>query len=1029
MKTAKRVLAILMAMLMAVSVFAVAASAAGSLQTAIDNAAAGATVKINSNTKESVTINKNLTLDLGGKILKSVEGSPAITVSNGAQVTITNGYVESFYYSYSGATQKTLDILKDITTAKNPSAIVAKGAGTKVTLTDVRAMGGLVRIPKTREWFVPTGSALKIYGGATAELNNAVLIGSYAVSNDPDNTGSPAGTVVVNDAILIGFMDYVKRASGLVYDEATVEKVNAADRIAGFLNDGIKLEKKEINLLKKVMDDRVYIFTTKPTDDKAVVTINMDAQTAVITAEVVEDLVNTDCSYKYVPENAYDVATGKTFALDTEIPAAEVLDKDIRINYRLEFQLKGDIKKFANNFGAKFDEYYAKAIQKADAAFTQVLDTYDSKLQQLADIFDKVDEAGGTSITVGGTTYNAANELGDDFWAIERAILSVGGVTLYNKTEAGEDGFTTMKFKSPLYNNGAAAPAEGTYVKGAAHSDFDIVDGQIVPITYYDVEQLGTLDKLNALIEEFKAIKAGASLGDQSKWVDYVQFVVDNYEGVLDIIAEAETNLKALQTTLKTGKVGEVVDALGMKSELKTLDNIVNAVVDVNDAIDTALDNSIVADVRAKVNAHANDGTVEEYVGKVKAFVNDYTTYFTPEDFLLEGGAFGKTYRVTGPTRVEIIAKGKLNVKVLGDGSVAYTPDNAVAGSTASEQFVGIGYDKAVTLTATAKNGAEFMYYVNTDTQRILSTDPVLEINTQIERYVEAVFESASNAQVVFTNGSGVISDVKAYTGSIDTASVEKPYTAGYNVTGWGPNGNTTLTSADFVSAYQNGSSAFVNGAVYNSKGYAFKLNASTANKYLATPKYEAKSQLKIYFYDEANADEKFGSDAVPFGKTITYTAQGENFLYWAEKDTGVVRSLYATYEVQALKDLDLVAVYGNDTVADAYVNIAHAVEEADRVVVYGERSVAASRKILTVGMVVSFVDAIPEPTVELVDRTNVLMAVSTRKDAQGIVNVGITNATMNKAGHDGVCYVRAFVELETATGSEYVYSDTYVYP
>ena len=73
-----------------------------SLQKAIDAATAGQIVNLREDTTEDITIDKNITLDLGGKTLTNTgAGKATITVANGATVTIKNGSVNggASYYN------------------------------------------------------------------------------------------------------------------------------------------------------------------------------------------------------------------------------------------------------------------------------------------------------------------------------------------------------------------------------------------------------------------------------------------------------------------------------------------------------------------------------------------------------------------------------------------------------------------------------------------------------------------------------------------------------------------------------------------------------------------------------------------------------------------------------------------------------------------------------------------------------------------------------------------------------------------
>ena len=1056
MKTANRVLAILMAMLMAVSTFAVAASAAGgSLQAKIDAASANSTVSISANTKESVTISKNLTLDLGGKILKSVEDQPAITVTNGAQVTITNGYVESYCKNYNGG----MEAVKTLTKI-TVSAIVAYGQGTKVILDDVRAMGGLFRVPSMTDYYVPLGSALKLYNGAEAELNNAVLMGSYAVSNDPRGLGRADGKVTVKDAILIGFIDYIKRAyNGIEYDDATVEMVNAADRIVGFLNDGITLTEGEEKLLDKALDDRIYIFTTKPTDENAIVTIDKNTGFAKITAEEITTEMGktTDCCYKYVPEYAYAVETNEKFALNENILASKLEDKTIRIKYRLYFELKGDIKKYVNNFDAYYRRAYELAVEMADAGLSRALNLYESKIQELADVYSTLDEAAAKTITIDGHTYSAASELGDDFYAIVRGLLDLGGIKLYNKSAASEETFTTAKFEGAIYQNGDLAPQEGTYEINEANAtpyyaeDEDgnpILDPEtyepILAGYYYEVTSLGTLDRADALLNGLLAAK-GETFGDQEKWDDVAQYIVNHYDEIFDFIDELvyeptsandtkpEGKLIAFKKTLTTGTVGSIVETLGLKSKLNMLDSLIKAIKEAKKGLDTALDHPYVTEYRSKVDdlKTADDSiinpTIAEYVGKAKRAINDYTVYFTPEDFILDG-KFGKTYQVDGPTIKKIIEIGKLNVVNAGSGTVAFVTDAGDTGvCNAVTDYDTVAYGEYVTLTAQPAEGSEFLYWLNTDTDRILSTDKVYKVNTQVKLYVRAVFEAVGNSKVVLTNNSGVLVDTKPYNGeSLSLSGVDAPALSGYNQTGWGPNGQTeTLSNDDFTSAYASGNSAFSNGAYYNSKGYGFKINSTTENKYLVTAKYDAKSSYTVTFVDPQAQGEPKVYTGVKYGYRTPYvTAAGADFSYWQDQDGNVV-SVYAKYRVTATRDVTLTAVYGD---AKGYgLNITSCDDTgADRISFIAERSVAKSYTAKSQGFIYSCDAEITEPKMADVDANElVYKTYSTNNPYEGVAALNVDRSLMV----DGVVNVVYYVEIATADGTDYLYSAPYTYP
>ena len=159
------------------------------LADAIAAAEAGQTVTLLANTTEDVIINKNITLDLGGKTLTNTStGKATISVSNGATATVKNGSVvggTSFYTIQNNGTAT----LEDVTaTAGNTGSSMLDNWGT-LTITSGTYTGGLDTV-KSEE-----GSVLTINGGT--------FTGTYAKSNYYNGVILSAGTTTINDGEFI----------------------------------------------------------------------------------------------------------------------------------------------------------------------------------------------------------------------------------------------------------------------------------------------------------------------------------------------------------------------------------------------------------------------------------------------------------------------------------------------------------------------------------------------------------------------------------------------------------------------------------------------------------------------------------------------------------------------------------------------------------------------------------------------------------------------------------------------------------
>lgn len=164
-------------------------AAYATLEEAIAAADAGETVKLLADVTADVVINKNITLDLGGKTLTNTNsGKATITIAAGTTATVKNGNVVggTSYYNIAVGTSvnSTANLtLEDVTaTAGNTDSSMIDNWGT-LTITSGTYSGGL-NVVKSEE-----GSTLTINGGKF-ELN-------YAVSNKYNGVILSAGTTMI----------------------------------------------------------------------------------------------------------------------------------------------------------------------------------------------------------------------------------------------------------------------------------------------------------------------------------------------------------------------------------------------------------------------------------------------------------------------------------------------------------------------------------------------------------------------------------------------------------------------------------------------------------------------------------------------------------------------------------------------------------------------------------------------------------------------------------------------------------------
>ena len=499
MKTAKRVLAVIIAVMMIVGTCAVAASAeGGSLQAQIDRGVNP--VVLQANTTESITItNKTVTINLNGFQLTGEPGKSAIKIYGG-DVTVTNGIIES-KYEENVPSAKMIQEVND----KCPSSIWMDGGN--LTVNGVRILGGKVRIPTTKTENFPAGSAIMTYNDATVTLQNSSLYGDYGVNNKV-RAGKEGGLVTIEDAVILALN---KAVSGQYAVANGSKEIIAADHIVGILN-GKSFTEKQQEIVNNVLNERTLIVVKTPDTliteqelDYPLITKTRGADYAEVTGlqtlnHLWDNTKGTDCSYRWVPEGV--ILMNDTVAPFDKVDASLVCD-DTQIKYRIEYKMSDEAKPYILSLtkegeenpldgclawaGLTLDENYGYAYSTLS---TEKLDSYVEVIQTLGDVLYKVDVLGSTTLYEDTNISDLAM-----YKSLRQKLYNIAGIVCYNAAER------SVEFDGVTYQNifGTDMPAAGFQ---------------------------GTMDRIEALrvgLEE----TIGGSFTNTDKWDELALWLID----------------------------------------------------------------------------------------------------------------------------------------------------------------------------------------------------------------------------------------------------------------------------------------------------------------------------------------------------------------------------------------------------------------------------------------------------------------------------------------------------------------------
>jgi hypothetical protein len=1029
MKTAKRVLAVIVALVMIVGTCTVAASAAGSLQAQIDG---GATkITLTKNTYETLTVNRDLEIDLNGYRLLGNYGDNAIKITAG-NVKIYDGQVISRYENITSYSQN-LDKIQEIG-ENSPSAIKISGGTLEVE--GVRIVGGMIRVPRTTDYFVPSGSAIQSSNNATVTIKRSSLYGDYGVNNKVTNN-TAGGTVTIEDAIILAYNMAVKGGKGTYAIADGSEEIDAADRLKNIkFSGGIAMEDYQEDLIDSVIDERVII-VTKKADSKPLITVTEGEDVATISNLETIDFTwdntkGTDCSYILVPE-ALIYADGSSTTDFNAIDASKI-DTDptapqAQIRYRVEFKISDEAMEYVQMLLAEgednpLDGVLGWAALKADAKWKELKENH--KKTNGEDPIDSYQEI--------------VNKIGDLIFLLDNDIEIGEGNNKIVIDPATIDGVPELR-KLLVEIGGKVAWASPKRVASWEGETYPFTDNQM---TVYGLEGSaddfnGTLDRVQALIDDVEEKTGGSftntdSWGDLAKWlvnVAYPELIGENNapnspdpDSIVNVLI---AQLHALDSMINSDSAAQsdentpslsslIASVPGMSTIVSTISTYLATADAAQKALCDAFGNVDVTSTIATVKAYGDD--IVSYVNEAVDAIENWRDYIDPNAYVVDN-TYVKTYATYGSTTSEkIAAPQKLTVYVKGAGVVSVSSAGTALGTADQTNTTGkpFGFYNTFTLTATAANGYEFLYWANVESgsNRILSTELSFTMNTNTSRDIQAVFNKTATPAVYFTNPTGAICGFGTIdtNGNVSMDDVEDPSVPGYIFTQW-PGQSEDLLLAETVNANQNayyaGNSAFADtNAFYGENGAILAIRPGCSSL-IVTPKFaRAEDLFEVTFWVNGVKDVAKGR----FSDVATKTAPG---CYWTVKDKPeqvvCVNPTFA-YWIYDSGEFEAVAGEGPDAVAKIVK-----VVEGDEITFYCARS--SKKSFNTTGML--FSARTNDPRLDSPAELKVNMSTAKFNTKDGMFSTTFPASNIGTR----TIYARAYIEY--STGDPY-YGPVYTY-
>jgi len=342
MNKAKKILALLMALCMALGVFSVPVFAAD-LQTEINAAAAGSTITWGG-TSGPVVISKDITIVFEpGSVVWSSEATPAITIKDGVKVTLDG--VTAGVTSYDNFNRyDAMDLPGAYLNASVPAIRVQNNA--ELNLKNAVVTGGEAKVVST-DIYVPVGAGVETYNNSAVNIENSIVFGSWGVENTPSTTVKIGAT-----SIVAGYMD----ATNCLYKTSVADgsyKLTSKEFVEAFIN--FELDEEQAPIADQMFGDRVWVVV----EDAPTALANLEADcldgVATISFNAEDTLwVPTTITVDGLGTKTLALDEGKYKATYTEVESG---DYDVAVDYQLRTDL-GDAANTLNDFIDDFARDY-----------------------------------------------------------------------------------------------------------------------------------------------------------------------------------------------------------------------------------------------------------------------------------------------------------------------------------------------------------------------------------------------------------------------------------------------------------------------------------------------------------------------------------------------------------------------------------------------------------------------------------------------------------------------------------------------
>lgn len=316
-----------------------------SLAEAIAAAKDGETVKLLADATYDVVIDKNITLDLGGKTLTNTNaGKATISVQNGATVTVTNGTVVGGA-SYYNIQNNGIATLEGITaTAGNTGSSMIDNWGT-LTITSGTYTGGL-NVVKSEE-------------GSTLVINGGDFTLDYSVSNSYNAVIFVYGDTTINGGTFTQSLTTAgKWAHPQVVATGVVEGYTAITRVTGGTFTNKKSGEGIFRGVGKATSDNFEVsggsFNKSISDgfcaDGFIPTKNADGTYGVKEGKYVAKIGST--KYETFEDAVKKAASGKTITLLDDISLSSTVTVNKKVTIDLNQKTLTGTDKYILNIGA-----------------------------------------------------------------------------------------------------------------------------------------------------------------------------------------------------------------------------------------------------------------------------------------------------------------------------------------------------------------------------------------------------------------------------------------------------------------------------------------------------------------------------------------------------------------------------------------------------------------------------------------------------------------------------------------------------